>query len=72
MHFTDIIVPLMRESLSIMFNRRENAQSAKTEELLLEAELKYIGGFHALVILIAIFGASVTFPLILTPFQQSG
>ena len=69
MDFTDVIV---RESLPIMhmFNRRENAQSAKADELLLEAELKYIGGFHALVILIAIFGASVTFPLILTPISN--
>jgi hypothetical protein len=38
--------------------------------ILLEAELKYIAGFHALVILVAIFGASVTFPLILTPLND--
>jgi hypothetical protein len=38
--------------------------------ILLEAELKYIAGFHALVILVAIFGASVTFPLMFTPLND--
>src|SRR5271170_1507939 len=40
------------------------------ELLLFEAEVKYIAGFHALVILIAIFGASVTFPLMVTPIAE--
>jgi hypothetical protein len=41
-----------------------------TGEAFLEADLKYVVGFHALVILIAIFGASVTFPLIVTPLAD--
>src|SRR5438046_1037386 len=36
-------------------------------EVLLDAELKYTVEYYALVILVAIFGASVSFPLIITP-----
>jgi ABC-type multidrug transport system fused ATPase/permease subunit len=39
-------------------------------QIILEAQLQYIAGYYALVILVAIFGASVTFPLILTPIIE--
>jgi hypothetical protein len=32
--------------------------------------VKYVAGFHALVILVALFGASVTFPLIIVPLTD--
>ena len=37
---------------------------------MLKAEHEYMIGFHTFVILIAIFGASITFPLFLTPLIQ--
>ena len=56
----------------LAFAARTTEQRTVTldEVLLLEAELKYIAGFHVMVIVVAVFGASVTFPLILTSIAE--
>jgi len=38
--------------------------------VLLEAKLKYTAAFHVMVIVVAVFGASVTFPLIVTSIAE--
>jgi hypothetical protein len=66
------VLPILLKS-SEVFNlimKNEKSPSIANAELMVEAELKYIGGFLGLVILIAIFGASVTFPLILVPINE--
>jgi len=65
--FSTVLATTTAEFLAIMLKVLMTEDSPiATAEIVLDAELKYIAAFHALVILVAIFGASVIFPLILT------